>query len=73
VISGRNVFNFQEIYDELEDKRLCVIINDEAELEKVISDFLKTSDKAKIKHQEPNHDDNIAKKIVKKITINNRF
>jgi 3-deoxy-D-manno-octulosonic-acid transferase len=71
VISGRHVFNFKEIYDNLEKAKACVMINNGAELSEVVAKFLRDENSYKLMISKASelidNSENIAKNIVKKI------
>ncbi len=71
VITGRDTFNFKEIYEKLEKENACTIINSGNELPTIVKNFLQNSNNAQaISHKAlklMNNSENIAKKIVKKI------
>lgn len=72
VISGKNVFNFAEIYQELIAKNACVIVNSNSELLEKVTEFLtKKSIVEEISNNAFNCVSlygNIAEKIIAKIT-----
>lgn len=71
VISGREVFNFKEIYDHLREKNSCMLIGSDAELTDVIRKFLTDEDSYKKISTKASqvlavNSGNIAEKIVRK-------
>lgn len=71
VISGRGVFNFKEVYKNLEEQQACVMIDSANDLPQVVKKFLNDENYAKslsLKASEVIKDqNNIAQKIVSKM------
>ncbi len=71
VISGRAVFNFKEIYKNLEQKNACVMIDSAEQLAKNLKEFLNDKNQAEAMSSNAatiiENSDNIAKKIISKI------
>ncbi len=71
VISGRNVFNFKEIYTRLEQHQACLMVNSGAELARKVAEFLHDDDLVKAISKRASEliasSEDIAKKIVDKI------
>ena len=72
VISGKNVFNFAEIYSDLEKSEACFMVENKEELIAATSKFLRDENLAKTINENAkaaiNLNENIAQKIISKIS-----
>jgi len=73
VISGRGVFNFKEIYQNLESQKACIMVDSADDLVSAVRKLLQDKDACKAMSQKASeiieNSDNIAKRIVTKMNL----
>ena len=71
VISGRNVFNFKEIYKELEAENACAMVDSQEQLAEQVGKFLKDDTSCRMLARRATSviekSDSIAQKVVERI------